>query len=692
MGSNESGEVLLNIFTSSTREPKTDKKRKLNENSTEIVSKPKKQKTNVSKSKSNKDGKDSKKQKVEKGGAGHVLTKDRPFISNLFTKNPEAPPVPISNENEKNQDKKEVFSSSNVEDNQFGFHQRILSILKGQFDVKHFTQVQLAAIPYITEGRDTLIKSQTGSGKTLAYALPIIHSLMTRESKVQRLDGPYVVVIVPTRELVLQGFETFRKLCCGCTWIVPGQLMGGEKKKSEKARLRKGINVLVATPGRLLDHLKTTETLQNQLPALEYLVFDEADRLMDMGFEKDLNEIIEKIVELRGNSGRKNLQSILASATLNDNVLKLVRLSLYDPVTVDTYQTNRDNHSISTPSTLSHLFLVCPHKLRLVALVAFILKHCRFTTASQKVIVFVSTHKCVDFFVRLFASVLNADSVTEIDHDAGRATGVKWEPVKAGLESTPLSEKTITFSGLHGEMPQEKRTKCFNDFQKSSSSIMQSSVLFCTDVGARGLDIQDIDWIVQFHPPGPPEDYVHRVGRCARAGHHGKALLFLTPSETGYVKFLQNAANIPYMEEIPLLNSLTAGLTKGAKRYVEGKSEKTMKMEDAATCLQLKMENHVAAKNSLSNLVEVSLMDASKAAYFSFIRSYATYPKELKRMGFNVKSLHLGHVAKSFALREPPSKMKDSSDNKTEKKKKKKAVFKKDKIKSKVLSEFSSGL
>ena len=92
-----------------------------------------------------------------------------------------------------------------------------------------------------SSGRDTLVKSQTGSGKTLAYALPIINSLMTRDPKVDRIDGPYALVIVPTRELVLQGYETFNKLCAGCTWIVPGQLMGGENKKSEKARLRKGL-------------------------------------------------------------------------------------------------------------------------------------------------------------------------------------------------------------------------------------------------------------------------------------------------------------------------------------------------------------------------------------------------------------------------------------------------------------------
>jgi len=381
----------------------------------------------------------------------------------------------------------------------------------------------------------------------------------------------------------------------------------------------------------------------------------------------------------------------------------------------------------TTPSTLRHHFLVCPHKLRLVALASLVLEKCRYSSTPSKLIVFVATLKCVDFFVRLFDVVFNSTEMTNADHDAARATGVRWEPILAaaeeGKDDADLTRRRIVFFGLHGEMPQEERTKTYREFKGTGkadeTSPRNSSVLFCTDVGARGLDVADIAWIIQFHPPGPPEDYVHRVGRCARAGSEGNALLFLTPTETEYVTYLREKAAIPKVNEVPLLKVLSDGLLPGALKYLEsggGKKEKSIKMEDAATCVQLKMENVVALSAADStpssttandndeetspsddkNKTKQSALDLatrSKAAYFSFIRSYATYPKELKRIGFNVPSLHLGHVAKSFALREPPSKMKDAQGNvKQEKKRKEKTRKDKNKNKLKQLSEFSSGL
>ena len=432
-----------------------------------------------------------------------------------------------------------------------------------------------------------------------------------------------------------------------------------------------------------------------------------------------------------------------------------------DPVTIDTAKMAQEPgrkvggkgiSMMTTPSTLRHHFLVCPHKLRLVALASFVLEKCRSrempfsrnsvlekcssSSSPTKLIVFLSTLKCVDFFLRLFDAVLNSTELTDVDHDAGRATGVKWEPISTAKTEKDAKRRPIAFFGLHGEMPQDQRTKTFRDFKSSGTaaaaaasgddedSPRQSSVLFCTDVGARGLDVADVSWIVQFHPPGPPEDYVHRVGRCARAGSSGNALLFLTPTETGYVNHLREKADIPALEELPLLKVLSKGLLPGAKRYLAAggkkdvEKQKPIKMEDAATCLQLKMENvvvvstneagddkdgkkvedkkdvEVPTEESSAKPAPPSFMSLSKAAYFSFIRSYATYPKDVKQLGFNIKTLHLGHVAKSFALREPPSKIKDVDGNIRQKKKKviAKEGKPKNRRKLKQMSEFSSGL
>jgi ATP-dependent RNA helicase DDX31/DBP7 len=156
------------------------------------------------------------------------------------------------------------------------------SAQEGGLGMKVTTNVQSAVIPTMMQyRRNMIIKSQTGSGKTLAYLLPIIHDLMQRTPLIQRQDGTRALVLAPTRELCTQIHSVLTKVVRCCVWIVGGCLSGGEKKKSEKARLRKGISILVATPGRLLDHLKTTESFS--LTNLEWVILDEADRLLDMG-------------------------------------------------------------------------------------------------------------------------------------------------------------------------------------------------------------------------------------------------------------------------------------------------------------------------------------------------------------------------------------------------------------------------
>ncbi|KAJ2946556.1 hypothetical protein O0L34_g12610 [Tuta absoluta] len=297
------------------------------------------------------------------------------WISSLFKNNPDVPKVgqravkPIV---------EKVFSLETFAD--LDIHPHSVANLQQNLKLKTLMTVQQNAIPVILQGRDVLIRSQTGSGKTLAYALPIVEGLQAIRPKINRHDGIRVVVVVPTRELAVQTYELFIKLVKPFTWIVPGILSGGQKRKAEKAVLRKGLSILVGTPGRINDHLRHTQTMK--FNKTNCLVLDEADRLLDMGYEKDVAAIVKAIVDhkkaatydpmaLMKQSVKKTFddvdespdavkhvetsdekteikhhltdiflstdrQTILLSATLTKAVENLAGLTLVDPVFVDT--------------------------------------------------------------------------------------------------------------------------------------------------------------------------------------------------------------------------------------------------------------------------------------------------------------------------------------------------------------------
>eukprot|EP00947_MAST-08B_sp_MAST-8B-sp1_P004808 g4808.t1 len=191
------------------------------------------------------------------------------------------------------------------------------------------TQVQRKAIPAILAGQDIMVKSETGSGKTLSYLLPVLQGLLEEPNRVARAGGTRAIVILPTRELANQVLSVLAKLVRRFPYVVAGNVTGGEKRKSEKARLRKGITILVATPGRLLDHLEKTASFDVTL--LRWLVLDEADRLLDLGFEQQLSKIL---AALRSRAA-KPFQGVLLSATQGVGIDRLACLSLRKPVFID---------------------------------------------------------------------------------------------------------------------------------------------------------------------------------------------------------------------------------------------------------------------------------------------------------------------------------------------------------------------
>ncbi|XP_061189421.1 probable ATP-dependent RNA helicase DDX31 [Saccostrea echinata] len=595
------------------------------------------------------------------------------FISSLFRFNPEIPNVEKSAVARK---REEIFSSKYFKD--LDLHPFMISNLEERFKITQMTTVQQRAIPQILSGLDVLVKSQTGSGKTLTFAIPVVQHLQGIKPKISRMDGVHALIIVPTRELAIQCFETFKKLVNPFQWVVPGCLMGGEKRKSEKARLRKGMSILVCTPGRLLDHIKHTNSLH--LDKVKWLVIDEADRMLDLGYEKDVGEIITAL------DTESHRQTVLLSATLTEGVERLAGMSLTDPLKIDVSNSEEEHNSSTVqssaqskeqdksenfvvPEKLKQNFVITPCKLRLVTLTAFILLKIKMVSSPGKMVVFLSTQDSVEFHYQLMNHFFGGEGAEE----------------NANL----AEEGDIDFYKLHGDMPQKERTKTYQEF-----STARTGVLFCTDVAARGLHLPDVRWIVQYTTPGAVQGYVHRVGRTARVGKQGHALLFLMPAEVEYLKSL--ASHGISVEEVNMADILKTLIIAVQDMVSETEKKRTPSktFEECATYLQLCFENHVAEDKKMSQL--------ARRAFQSFVRAYATYPSSLKTI-FHVRNLHLGHLAKSFGLRDAPSNINEKTGKQktfTKKQKSKKDRFgseggghtNKSHFSSLTVSEFSSGL
>ncbi|KAL4219246.1 ATP-dependent RNA helicase [Mactra antiquata] len=564
-------------------------------------------------------------------------------ISSLFRHNPEIPTVKSLTVK---QVKEDLFSSDSFQDTPL--HPYMKSNLD-KLGFSKMTSVQQETIPKLVTGHDVLVKSQTGSGKTMSYAIPIIENLCQQTPKIQRSDGCMVIVLVPTRELALQSYDVFVKLLKPFTWLVAGCIMGGENRKKEKARLRKGINILIATPGRLIDHIENTQNLL--LGKIKWLVLDEADRLLDLGFEEKVAKII-KAIDSNQSSER---QTVLLSATLSQGVERLAGMSLKDPQRVsisdntvnsrtmikdkpniskatdnaisspDHAETGKENENYALPESLKQYFVITPCKLRLVVLLILILSKCK-RSLKTKMLVFVSTQDGVEFLYRL---------VTYLSKEHNSDSDVEEE------EEDKEQKTNLDVFRLHGDMSQKDRTSTYQNFCTANSG-----VLICTDVAARGLHLPFVQWVVQYSCSTGVTDYIHRVGRTARAGTTGNSVMFLMPSEIDFIKHL-NQRNIS-IEEWKLgviLKDVTRILPMlPGQEETQRQAPKTV--EESATYLQNCCELFVKNGKDMSGL--------AKSAYQSYIRAYATYPHDLKPV-FHLRNLHLGHVAKTFGLREAPS-------------------------------------
>jgi ATP-dependent RNA helicase DDX55/SPB4 len=394
----------------------------------------------------------------------------------------------------------------------------VLEYIQSQ-NFTRMTPVQAATIPLFLSSKDVAVQAVTGSGKTLAFLVPLIEVILKKKFKKNMIGA---LVLSPTRELALQTYTVAKALCASCRLPEPLLLVGGGSSSSSTSTTRPvtedlrmfrqtGCDLLVGTPGRVEDVLTRYSVIDTS--ELEYLILDEADVLLSMGFSQTLQNILSRLPKMR----RTGLFSA-TTATSTNNSLKewMVRAGLRNPVWIDVAVTSKadkpkegDEAKLSTgkqqatPSSLTNYYIVTHLDEKLSRLVTFLQDH-----RDETIIVFFLTCACVDFYGNALQRLLPENYI----------------------------------ESLHGKMVQKRREKSMERFREcangASTDKPNGGALFCTDVAARGLDVNNVHWVVQFDAPQDPSYYVHRVGRSGRAGRPGKSLLFLTQKEEAYVDLL----------------------------------------------------------------------------------------------------------------------------------------------------------
>jgi ATP-dependent RNA helicase RhlE len=351
-------------------------------------------------------------------------------------------------------------------------------LLKGIKDLGFVqpTPIQAAAIPPAIAGRDLLACAMTGSGKTAAFLVPILHRLMGRPRGTTR-----ALVLAPTRELAAQILEELGAIATH-TPITAAAIFGGVGMGPQEHALRTGVDVVIATPGRLLDHLKHPYA---KLDRIEHLVLDEADRMLDMGFLPDIRRVLRHLPARR--------QTLLFSATMPGPIAALARELLHTPATIDIERR-------SAPAVgITQAAYPVPQGLKSALLLTLLERN-----IMREALVF-----------------------TRTKHRANRL----WEF---------LRKHGISAARIHGNRSQAQRTDALAGFKRGDYR-----VLVATDIAARGIDIEALGHVVNFDVPVAPEAYIHRVGRTARAEMTGEAFTFVAPEESDQLRAIERAVGAP---------------------------------------------------------------------------------------------------------------------------------------------------
>jgi len=338
------------------------------------------------------------------------------------------------------------------------------------------TEIQAKAIPLILDRRDVLGCAQTGTGKTAAFALPIIQLIHKIEKK-NKDKKPVLrsLIVTPTRELAIQIDENIKDYSKD-TFVKHAVIFGGVKQGKQVERLKKGVHILVATPGRLLDLIGQRYI---SLDTVKLFVLDEADRMLDMGFINDIRKLLKLLPEQK--------QSLFFSATMPDNIVKLSQQILKKPVKVEVA-------AVSSAAETVQQYLYYTNKSSKKSLLLHILDQHDI----NQVLLFSRTKHGADRIVR------------------------------------NLKKEKIFAKAIHGDKAQNQRQRALQEFKDN-----KIRVLVATDIAARGIDINELKYVINYDVPNEPETYVHRIGRSGRAGKEGIAISICEPEENAYVKAIQ---------------------------------------------------------------------------------------------------------------------------------------------------------
>ena len=574
------------------------------------------------------------------------------------------------------------------------------------------TKIQKKAIPILLEHKNVIVKSETGSGKTLAYIIPLYQSLIeiNEINKIGRKDGIYSIIFSPTHELCLQIEKTFDKLKSCCINVVFGTMIGGQKINTEKKKLRKGINVIISTPGRLLYHLRNSGNLN--FSKLKTIIIDEADLMLDMGFEKDIKECFRLIIK-KSESEFENDEDIelnpdlfkkfkiyLISATIDNRIRKMSNYIMkgFKAIGFEKEENDKNNDKkeeivenkinkrndinnknenidenekyniINHNNYLTSLkqqnitqFYSCIYdEYKLIHLISFL-----YNNFQRKTIIFVSTCDLCEYLSKL---------ITEIEIDINYnpnnfSNNSKNQKDKSKLKT---QEKTINLFSqktykLHGKMKHDERKIVFNEFNEDDTGI-----LIATDVASRGLDFRDVDWIIHYDINPDIKEYVNRIGRTARIDNTGNSILFLMKNEMKLLEtcFISVKNNLNEIKNSDILINFCSNINKNILEK---------KIEDNFTDIKIEDEDETLDENDMyrkkyGNILNILIrciknfvfkdknnLILARKAFKSEVRAYATFFKYGKDV-FNINALNLTRISRSFGLYKESLSMKVGDD------------------------------
>ena len=579
---------------------------------------------------------------------------------------------------------KSVFSIKTFEDLKIDKYLK-KSLLKSNYTT--MTKIQKKSIPILLQHKNVIVKSETGSGKTLAYIIPLYEQLIkiNKEEMINRKDGIYCIIFSPTHELCLQIEETFNKLKSCCINVIFGTLMGGQKIDREKQKLRKGLNILICTPGRLLYHLKNTEKLN--FSNLKTIIFDEADLLLSMGFEKDIKncfiEIFKKDFNNFNNDENNNIELnpdifkkykiFLISATIDNKIRKLINYLMKGFKAVgfekekkeneennnDIQEENKEEESRKNPNentesiyasnTLNQYYSYINDEFRLITLISFI-----YNNLGKKIMIFMSTCDGVNFLNNILTQ-LELDINFKIE-----SKEINRKKLNKSLNEKPNKKKLITSNiyKLHGKMKHDERKEIFKKYNLDNSGILIS-----TDVAARGLDFPKVDWVIHYDINPDLKEYVNRMGRTARLDNFGNSLLFLMENERELLNtsFNKIKGNI---KEIVCSNILLEFVQNLNNNFLKNKIDlKPMPFDNEVDENEKFRKKYIFAILPLQRAIKDFIfsnkenMILAQRAFKSELKAYATFIKYGKNI-FNIKVLNSTRLSRSFGLYKETSKIK----------------------------------